>query len=106
MELVSPNDCIVNQLDTSTLFDETQIETNHLYLSKIFLGDIDFLKVHFDECAWLAVTKLVEMVVSRYVRAICKQIAQDSSIECSRCSMIFHHNCKAVTNHFKKNPRK
>ena len=31
MELVSPNDCIVNQLETSTLFDKTQIETNHLY---------------------------------------------------------------------------
>ena len=39
LELVSPNDCIVNKLDISTLIDETQIKTNHLNLSKIFLGD-------------------------------------------------------------------
>ena len=44
-ELIVPSSSIVNYIDNKNLFDERMIITDHLKLTKIFLADIDFVKV-------------------------------------------------------------
>ncbi len=106
MELISPNECIVDQVDSNKPFDETQIQTDPLKLSKMILDvDITFLKEYFDENAWVAVQNLIKMVSLRYTCKTCNTEARILSIECKKCHSIFHLDCKNVSFHYRETPK-
>jgi len=84
MELITSPECIVDQVDSNKVFNESQIQTDPLRLSKMFLDteNIDFLEVYFDEDAWVAVLALIKMLSLRYKCKTCNLDARILSIEC------------------------